>query len=150
MTDESSTNGDAEPSGMEPRPAKRAAAAPRRPTARKKARQVATAGGGLGGTLMLSIAQRLPSDNPWGAVLLWASPGFAAVTGYVMPLLKDQGKRWGVQYKVWRSRRSLVKLSKRPDVSEENKDELRLLIAEVDKRRANDEIARVREALSES
>ncbi|MEV6993387.1 hypothetical protein AB0N87_30020 [Streptomyces sp. NPDC093228] len=67
-----------------------------------------------------------------------------------MPLLKDQGKRWGVQYKVWRSRRSLVKLSKRPDVSEENKDELRLLIAEVDKRRANDEIARVREALSES
>lgn len=119
---------------------------PRRASTRKRTKQAAAAGGGLGGTLLLSLGHQVPQGSVWATLLTWSSPGFAALTGAALPLLKDQGARWGVEFKVWRSRRVLVKMLKRNDLTPERRAELQEFLDEVDKRRAQHEITRIREA----
>ncbi|MET8805559.1 hypothetical protein [Streptomyces sp. NPDC004546] len=95
------------------------------------------------------MAHQMPPHSAIAIIMTWASPGFAALTGAVMPLLRDQGARWGVQYKVWRSEKQLVRLSERSDVSDESKAQARAFLDEVHKRKAEAEISRVREAFAE-
>lgn len=98
---------------------------------------------------MLSLGQQMPPHSTWAIVMIWASPGFAALTGAVMPLLKDQGARWGVQFKVWRSQRVMMKVSTSPGVSEEAKAEALALLNELHKQRLQAEMRVVREAYAE-
>jgi hypothetical protein len=98
---------------------------------------------------MLSLAHYVPQGSVWATLLTWASPGFAALTGFALPLIKDQGARWGVQFKVGRSRRVLVKMLKREDLTPERRAELQAFLDEVDKHRAQHEITRIREAFGE-
>lgn len=149
MTEVGSSNS-AETAGSGTRPQKRRQSAlPRKASTKKQTKNVAAAGGGFGGTLMLLIAHQMPAHSPWAALMMWASPAFAALTGAAMPLLREQGARWGVQYTVWRSEKKLVKLSKRQDVSEESRAEAREFLEEIHTRKARAEISRVREVLAD-
>lgn len=98
---------------------------------------------------MLSLGQQMPAHSAWAIGMIWASPGFAALTGAVMPLLKDQGARWGVQFKVWRSQRVMMKVSKSPGVSEEAKAEALALLNELHKQKLQAEMRVVRDAYAE-
>lgn len=125
---------------------RRAGTARRGASSKPKTQRVAAAGGGLGGTLMLSLAHQVPQDSVWSTILTWSAPGFAAFTGAVLPLLKNQGGRWGVHFKVWRSRRVIAKMLKRDDLTAERRAELQQFLDEVDKLRGQSEITAIREA----
>ncbi|MFJ2170994.1 hypothetical protein [Streptomyces griseofuscus] len=98
--------------------------------------------------MLLSLAHSVPQNTIWPAILTWSSPGFAALSGALLPMMKEQGARWGVNFKVWRSARVLKKLLARHDLTPERRTELESFLDEVNKHRAHDEITRIREAFA--
>ncbi|MCX4801829.1 hypothetical protein OG594_09230 [Streptomyces sp. NBC_01214] len=119
-----------------PEPAKKTAARPPQRRPQKKTKGVATVGGASGGTLLLSIAQSLPPQSILAQVLKWASPSVAAITGILTPMVQLQFEHWAEDFKLWRSRRILVKMINRQDTPADVKAEYQQVVAQLDRRKA--------------
>ncbi|MFF7758910.1 hypothetical protein [Streptomyces griseorubiginosus] len=61
-------------------------------------------------------------------------------------MLKEQGGRWGVHFKVWRSCRTINKMLKRDNLTPERRAELQQYLDEADKLRGQREFKAIREA----